>query len=194
MISGLDGIDLENTTSVVLKLPLSHVCTPKPPQPLSGRRQMCVQAHTESEQNSSPATPYTSREWRHQCLALQAPANPEEQVWSPGRGTPWTPAIQAPLSMEFSWQEYWSGSPCLAPGDLSNSETEPRSSTGFFYRLSPYEVHKWGWGEMSTRQASRLRPPSTPPCLSPEGRFPVPRILRRCWLVPKALASHLETN
>ena len=50
---------------------------------------MCVQEHMESEQNSSPATPYTSREWRCQRLALQAPANPEEQVWSPGRGTPW---------------------------------------------------------------------------------------------------------
>ena len=30
---------------------------------------------------------------------------------------------------------------------------------------------------MSTRQASRLWPPPTPLCLSPKGRFPVPRIL-----------------
>ena len=27
--------------------------------------------------------------------------------------TPWTVALQAPLSMEFSKQEYWSGLPCL---------------------------------------------------------------------------------
>ena len=27
-------------------------------------------------------------------------------------------ACQAPLSMEFSRQEYWSGLPCLSPGDL----------------------------------------------------------------------------
>ena len=32
--------------------------------------------------------------------------------------TPWTIAHQAPLSMGFSKQEYWSGFPCPPPGDL----------------------------------------------------------------------------
>ena len=32
--------------------------------------------------------------------------------------TPWTVAYQAPLSMEFSRQEYWSGLPFPSPGDL----------------------------------------------------------------------------
>ena len=32
--------------------------------------------------------------------------------------TSWTIAHQAPLSMELSWQEYWSGLPFLSPGDL----------------------------------------------------------------------------
>ena len=32
--------------------------------------------------------------------------------------TPWTAAIQAPLSMEFSRQEHWSGLPFPSPGDL----------------------------------------------------------------------------
>ena len=32
--------------------------------------------------------------------------------------TAWTVVHQAPLSMEFSRQEYWSGLPCLLPGDL----------------------------------------------------------------------------
>ena len=32
--------------------------------------------------------------------------------------TPWTLAHQAPLSMGFSRQEYWSGLPCPPPGDL----------------------------------------------------------------------------
>ena len=41
--------------------------------------------------------------------------------------TPWTADCQAPLSMEFSRQEYWSGLSCLPPGDLPNPETEPRS-------------------------------------------------------------------
>ena len=34
--------------------------------------------------------------------------------------TPWTVAQQAPLSMEFSRQEYWSGLSCPPPGDLKN--------------------------------------------------------------------------
>ena len=41
--------------------------------------------------------------------------------------TPWTVAHQAPLSMGFSRQEYWSGLPCPPPGDLPNPGTEPRS-------------------------------------------------------------------
>ena len=39
--------------------------------------------------------------------------------------TPWTVACQAPLSMGFSRQEYWSGLPFPSPGDLPNSEIEP---------------------------------------------------------------------
>ena len=41
--------------------------------------------------------------------------------------TPWTVAHQAPLSMEFFRQEYWSGLPFPPPGDLLNQGTEPRS-------------------------------------------------------------------
>ena len=36
-------------------------------------------------------------------------------------------AYQAPLSIEFSRQEYWGGLPCPPPGDLSNPEIETRS-------------------------------------------------------------------
>ena len=41
--------------------------------------------------------------------------------------TPWTIAYQAPLSMEFSRQEYWSGVPLPSPGDLPNLGIKPRS-------------------------------------------------------------------
>ena len=41
--------------------------------------------------------------------------------------TPWTVAYQAPPSMEFSRQEYWSGLPFPSPGDLPNPRIEPRS-------------------------------------------------------------------
>ena len=41
--------------------------------------------------------------------------------------TPWTIAYQAPPSMGFSRQEYWSGLPFPSPGDLPNPGIEPRS-------------------------------------------------------------------
>ena len=43
--------------------------------------------------------------------------------------TPWTVAYQAPLSMEFSRQEYWSGLLFPSPGDLPNPGIEPGSPT-----------------------------------------------------------------
>ena len=39
--------------------------------------------------------------------------------------TPWTVAHQAPLSMEFLRQEYWSGLPFPPPGDLPDSGIKP---------------------------------------------------------------------
>ena len=39
--------------------------------------------------------------------------------------TPWTGAYQAPPSMEFSRQEYWSGGPLPSPGDLPDPGIEP---------------------------------------------------------------------
>ena len=40
---------------------------------------------------------------------------------------PWTVAHQAPLSIGFSKQEYWSGLPFLPPGDLPNPGVKPTS-------------------------------------------------------------------
>ena len=45
--------------------------------------------------------------------------------------TPWAPSLrphQAPLSMEFSRQEYQSGLPCPSPGDFPHPGIKPRSS------------------------------------------------------------------
>ena len=42
--------------------------------------------------------------------------------------TPWTITHQAPLSVEFSRQEYWSGLLFPSPGDLPDPGIEPRSS------------------------------------------------------------------
>ena len=41
--------------------------------------------------------------------------------------TQWTVAHQAPLSMGFSRQEHWSGSPCPPLGDLPHPEIKPES-------------------------------------------------------------------
>ena len=41
--------------------------------------------------------------------------------------TPWTVASQAPLSMGFFRQEYWSGLPFPFPGDLPDPGIKPRS-------------------------------------------------------------------
>ena len=41
--------------------------------------------------------------------------------------TPWIAACQAPLSMGFSMQEYWSGLPFPPPGDVANPGIEPET-------------------------------------------------------------------
>ena len=49
--------------------------------------------------------------------------------------TPWTVACQAPLSMGFPRQEYWSGLPFPSPGDLPNPGIKPTClalARGFF--------------------------------------------------------------
>ena len=53
--------------------------------------------------------------------------------------TSWTVAHQAPLSMKFSMEEYWSGLPFPSPGDLSDSEIKPESPTlaGIFFTTEP---------------------------------------------------------
>ena len=42
--------------------------------------------------------------------------------------TPWTVVHQAPLSLEFSRQEYWGGLAFPSPGDLPEPGIKPRSS------------------------------------------------------------------
>ena len=59
---------------------------------------------------------------------------------------PWTVALQVLLSMGFSRQAYWSGLPCLSPGDLPHlgewtmSLTFPALAGGFFTTSPTWEV------------------------------------------------------
>ena len=60
--------------------------------------------------------------------------------------TLWTVVRQAPLSMGFSRQEYWSGLPFPSPGDLPDPGLEPTSPVspalagGFFTTSSTWEA------------------------------------------------------
>ena len=68
--------------------------------------------------------------------------------------TPW--AHQAPPSMEFSRQEYWSGLPFPSPGDLPDSGIEPRSPALWsLYRLSHQRIPK---GESRLVESDSLQP------------------------------------
>ena len=59
---------------------------------------------------------------------------------------PWTVACQAPLSMGFSRQEYWSGLPCPPPGRLPDLGIKPSSfmslvlAVGFFITSTTWEA------------------------------------------------------
>ena len=63
--------------------------------------------------------------------------------------TPWTIGCQAPLSMEFSRQEYWSGLPFPTPGDFSNPVIKPTSlvspvlAAGLFTTALPGKPINW---------------------------------------------------
>ena len=60
--------------------------------------------------------------------------------------TPWAVACQAPLSSGFSRQEYWSGLPFPAPGDLPDPGIKPTFlaspalAGGFFTTLPRWEA------------------------------------------------------
>ena len=66
-------------------------------------------------------------------------------VMSDSFATPWTVAHQAPLSMGFPSQEYWSGLPFPSPGDLSHPGIEPSPPAspalagGFFTTSTTWE-------------------------------------------------------
>ena len=63
--------------------------------------------------------------------------------------TPWTVAFQAPSSVEFSRQEYWSGLPFPSPGGLPNPGIEPWPPTLQADALPPWTL----WDEKPTFSA-----------------------------------------
>ena len=75
----------------------------------------------DSKMTSSPFSHKISDRW-HECMLSHFSC---VQLFV----TTWTAARQAPLSMEFSGQDYWSGLPRPPPGDLPNPGIKPVSLT-----------------------------------------------------------------
>ena len=71
--------------------------------------------------------------------------------------TLWTVARQAPLSIGFSRQEYWSGLPCPPPGDFPNPGIKPRSSAlqaDYLSSEPPGKPKNTGVGSLSLLQGN----------------------------------------
>ena len=85
--------------------------------------------------------------------------------------TPCAIVRQAPLSMGFSRQEYWSGLPCPRPGDLPDPGIKPRSYTLQADSLSIQPAGKplenatryWIWLSTSELWARTCQTPASPP-------------------------------
>ena len=78
--------------------------------------------------------------------------------------TPWTVAQEAPLSMGFTRQEYWSGLPFPSPADLPNPGIKPRSPAlaGRFFIAEPPGKPRVRWG--SSKGMIRGQPRPRPGC------------------------------
>ena len=68
--------------------------------------------------------------------------------------TSWTVAHQAPLSMGFSRQEYWSGFPCPPPGDCPDPGIEPMSPVLPVPQVDFLPLSHWGSPPFATREPS----------------------------------------
>ena len=71
----------------------------------------------------------------------------------------WTEVHQAPLSMGFSGQEYWSGLPCSPPETSPNPGIKP---------ISPVSPAL----QKDSLSPEQLRKPTTEPTMVPDGCFP----------------------
>ena len=93
--------------------------------------------------------------------------------------TLWTIALQVPLSMEFSRQEYWSGLPCPPPGDLLDPGIELMSPVSpelqmnsllLSHRRSPIISVKFSCSVVSDSLRPHGLQHARPPCPSPTPR------------------------
>ena len=90
-----------------------------------------------TRQASSPLSAFTS-------FICSSVAGMLSHVWL--FATAWNVVRQAPLSMKFPSEEYWSGLPFPTPGDLSDSGIEPVSPASFALQAAslPLSHRRWG--------------------------------------------------
>ena len=98
--------------------------------------------------------------------------------------TPGTVACQAPLSMEFSRQEYWSGFPFPPAGDLPHPGMEPASIVSCTDRQSSLPLAPPGklyviWSEISWKICLKIEEKSVKEC---EKFWLITSELRECLL------------
>ena len=103
--------------------------------------------------------------------------------------TPWTVAHQAPLSMGFSRQEYWSRLPCSPPGDLPDPVIKPASfmSPGLASRFFTTSAT---WKGSCSVVSDSLQPHGLQPTRLLYGIFQV----RATWEAPKGCCSSPKTT
>ena len=100
---------------------------------------------------------------RRKSLSLYAQLLNSVQLFA----TPWTGTCQAPLSMEFFRQQYWSGLPFPSSGNLPDPGIEPTSllspslACGFFTIASPGKPYKPEISIKECAQREQYRKPST---------------------------------
>ena len=71
--------------------------------------------------------------------------------------TPWTAARQAPLSMGFPRQEYWSWQPFPSPGYLPDPGMEPTSPVSPTWQADSFPVrHSQVWNPKETEADSQI--------------------------------------
>ena len=93
----------------------------------------------------------------------------------------WTAAHQAPLSVEFSWQEHWSGLPCLPPGDLPNPGIKPMSLTSPVLAGGLFTTSDTSVQFSSVQSLSRVRLFATPRIAARQASLSI----TNCWSSPK---------
>ena len=117
--------------------------------------------------------------------------------------TLWTVAHQAPLSIAFSRQEYWSGLPCPPPGDLPEPGIKLASAcvsciaSRFFYTLSHLGSPNQGFSSVQSLSCVRLFATpwiadARPPCPSPTPRVHLNSRPSSRWCHP-AISSSVIT-